>query len=277
MLVSFNTAAAIVLSLSLVWVIARLLARQKERPACRPEFPLLGKILGYGVKFYVSILAGVLIFRVDLLFVNHYRGASEAVVYAVAAQVSFLLMMLPGVIAMLLFPRVAAYQDPRGEFAVQVTRHASFVMFIMCIAAAGGSFALPLIYGVRFADATIQLLILLPGIYLVGIESVLVQHFTGTGLPAAIPGFWLITLAINLGLNLTLVPVFGARGAAAASSLSYMLISVLVAVYFSLKTGRRPAEIFLLGHGELRDLLARLRFAAAPTASSTPSSTKAHE
>lgn len=264
-LVSFNTAAAIVLSLVLVWVIARLLAREKERQASRLDFPLLGRMLGYGVKFYVSILAGVVIFRVDLLFVNHFRGASEAGVYAVAAQVSFLLMMLPGVIATLLFPRVASHQDPRGEFAIQVTRHASFIMLIMCIAAAAGSFALPLIYGARFADATIQLLILLPGIYLVGIESVLVQHFTGTGLPAAIPVFWIITLAINLGLNLVLVPSFGARGAAATSSLSYTLIFVLVAVYFCLKTGRRPAEIFLLRHGDLRDLFARFRFAAAPT------------
>jgi len=264
-LVSFNTATAIGLSLSLVWVIARLLAGRRERQACRPDFALLREMLKYGVKFYVSILAGVVIFRVDLLFVNHFRGATEAGVYAVAAQVSFVLMMLPGVIAMLLFPRVASDQDPRGEFAIQVTRHASFVMTIMCLAAAGASFVLPLVYGGGFADATIQLLILLPGIYLVGIESVLVQHFTGTGLPAAIPVFWLITLAINLGLNLLLVPVFGARGAAATSSLSYTLIFVLVAGYFCLKTGRRPAEIFLLRRGELRDLLARLHLAATPT------------
>ena len=35
-------------------------------------------------------------------------------------------------------------------------------MLIMCVAAAAGSFVLPLIYGARFADATIQLLILCP-------------------------------------------------------------------------------------------------------------------
>jgi len=264
-LVSFNTAAAIVLSLILVWVIARLLSRQKERQACRPDFPLLGKVLEYGIKFYISILAGVVIFRADLLFVNHFRGASEAGVYAVAAQASFLLMMLPGVIAMLLFPRVASDQDQRAEFAIRVTRHTSFVMLMMCLAAAAGSFLLPLIYGPRFADATIQLLILLPGIYLFGIESVLVQHFTGTGLPVAIPVFWLITLAINLILNFALVPAYGARGAALASSLSYSLIFVFVAVFFCRKTGRRPAEIFLLRHGELRDLLSMLRLAVSPT------------
>jgi O-antigen/teichoic acid export membrane protein len=259
MLVSFNTGAAIVLSLGMLWVLGRMLGRQRERRAARPNFTLLKEMLGYGIKFYISIMAGYLIFRADLLIVNHFRGAGDAGVYAVASQVSFLLMMLPGVIATLLFPRVASDQDARGEFAVKATRHASFVMLVMCGAAAIGSVALPFIYGASFADSTIQLLILLPGVYLVGIESVLVQHFTGTGLPAAIPGFWLITLAINLGLNLVLVPRFGARGAAVTSTLSYALIFVLVASYFWAKTGRRPAETFLLRRSELRDLFALSR------------------
>jgi len=257
-LVSFNAAAATVLGLSLLWVIGRLLSRQKARQAMRPGLSLLKEMLVYGGKFYVSIMAGVVIFRADLLFVNHFRGAAEAGVYAVASQVSFLLMLLPGVIAALLFPRVASEQDPRGEFAVQVTRHASLLMIIMCIAAAAGSFALPLVYGARFADASIQLLILLPGIYLVSIESVLVQHFTGTGLPLAIPIFWLLTVALNVGLNFVLVPAWGARGAALSSTVSYALIFALVAIYFCRKTGRRLTEMFLLSNRELRELMSRM-------------------
>ena len=271
-LVSFNTAATVVLSGCMLWAIARLVARQKERAAFRPDGTLLKDTISYGLRFCIPLMAAILIFRIDLLIVNHFRGAAETGVYAVASQVANLLTMLPGVIAMLLFPRVAFYQDPRGEFAIQVTRHVSFVMLIMCAAAAAGSFVLPLVYGARFADATIQLLILLPGVCLIGIESVLVQHFTGTGLPAAVTVFWLITLVVGVGLNLALVPVYGARGAAVTSTISYALIFVLVAVYFCLKTGRRPGEIFLLRRRELRDLLVQVRLA-----SPTPSSTNAHE
>ena len=214
------------------------------KPA-RVDLQLLNAMLRYGVKFYISIMAGAIIFRADVLIVNRFRGPAEAGVYAVASQFSFLLLMLPGVIATLLFPRVAASQDERGEFAVQVTRHTTLVMLLMCLAAAAFSFVLPWIYGARFSDATVQLLILLPGIFFMGLESVLVQHFTGTGLPAIIPVFWIITLAFNIGLNLLIVPAFGARGAAVTSTLSYALIFFLVAIYFSLKTGRGPAETFL--------------------------------
>jgi O-antigen/teichoic acid export membrane protein len=258
-LVTFNTGAAILMSAWILWVIARILSNQRDRIACRPDADLFKGAITYGLKFSISAMSAILIFRTGVLVVNHFRDAAEAGVYAVASQVANLLLMLPGVVATLLFPRLASYRDQGGEFAVRVTRHASLVMLMMCLAAAAGSFLLPLVYGPRFADATIQLLILLPGIYLVGIESVLVQHFTGIGLPVAIPVFWVVTLAVNIGLNLALVPAFGGRGAAYASASSYALIFVLVVVYFRVKTGNKLSAIFLLRPHELRDLFARIR------------------
>lgn len=256
-LVSFNTAAVIVVALLLVWSVGRLIRQSGGR--VRPDGRLLRQMLAYSLKFYVSIVAGVIIFRADLLIVNHFRGAREAGVYAVAAQFTFLLIMLPGVIAALLFPRVAARQDHTADYTLEVTRHAVFVMLLICLVAGAGSFALPIVYGREFGDATIQLLIMLPGVFFISIESVLVQHFTGTGLPAAIPVFWIVTVAANLGLNLALVPAWGARAAAVTSTVSYGLIFILVTVYFCRKTGRALLEIFLLRKQEWRELLARVR------------------
>jgi O-antigen/teichoic acid export membrane protein len=109
------------------------------------------------------------------------------------------------------------------------------------------SFLLPLVYGRAFADATTLLLILLPGVYLVGLESVLVQHFNALGLPRRIPVYWLVTLLINLVLVFGLVPRLGARGAAIASTLSYALIFCLVAWHFRASTERSFAEVFVRG------------------------------
>src|SRR5207244_12657314 len=111
MLVSFNTAATILLSVSLVLVVGRLLPRQKEGRKFRPDFRLFKTMLAYGMKFYISIMAGFVIFRVRLLIVNHLRGAGEAGIYAVASQVSFLLLMMPGVVLALLFAQVSLRHD----------------------------------------------------------------------------------------------------------------------------------------------------------------------
>ena len=254
-LIALNTIVGSALSLVLMIYLRKLIADKTKSRPMRPDVQLLKTMLAYGVKFYVSIMAGTIILRADLLIVNRFRGAAEAGVYGIASQFSFLLLMLPGVIATLLFPRVAATQNDRGEFAVLVTRHTTVVMLMTCLGAIVLAYLLPFIYGTNFGDATIQLLILLPGIFFMGLESVLVQHFTGTGLPAAIPWFWVITVAFNIGLNLLVVPKFGARGAAVNSTLSYALIFLLVAVYFRLKTGRGAAETFILRVDELRRLL----------------------
>jgi len=254
-LVWFNQAAAVVVSLFVIGFLARLIRRGGAKGF---DVTLLKRMLVYGLKFYICIFAGFIIFRLDLLIVNRFRGAQDAGVYAIASQFSFQLIMLPAVIASLLFPRVASREEP-AAYAVEVTRHTSFVMLIVCLGGALASFAMPLVYGPRFADTTIQILILLPGVFFISLESVLVQYFTGTGLPAIIPGFWLITVAVNVGLNLALVPTFGARAAAINSTASYALISFLVAAYFGRKTGHNPLLVFAPRTGELRTLITRLQ------------------
>jgi O-antigen/teichoic acid export membrane protein len=247
------------MGLVVVWMIARLLKVASDEKRIRTDVELFKRMVRYGIKFHVATVAGLLIIRADLLIVNHFRGAGEAGVYAVASQVGMMLMLLPSVISALLFPRIASEQDARGEFAMRATRHTAFVMLVICSIAVPAGFALPLIYGAPFTDLPMQLVILLPGIYLISIESVLVQHFSSLGLPVAIPIFWLVTLGVNVALNLTFVPTFGARAAAASSSLSYGLIFTLVAIYFRAKTGNSIAATFVLRGKEVRDLLAFVR------------------
>ncbi|HEY0723474.1 MAG TPA: polysaccharide biosynthesis C-terminal domain-containing protein [Pyrinomonadaceae bacterium] len=245
-LIVWNTAASVLVSI----VIALLLvisAKTLAQSKWRADVALLRRMITYGLKFHISILAGAIIIRADLLVVNHFRGPAEAGVYSVASQFALLLMLLPGVIATLLFPRVTTEQDARGETTCLVTRYTTFVMFICCIAAVPFSLLLPLVYGAQFYDATGLLWILLPGVFLMGLESVLVQHFNALGLPKAIPIYWVVTLAINLALVFTLVPRYGAQGAAIASTISYAAIFGLVALHFHSSTGRSFTEVFVLG------------------------------
>ena len=244
-LVTLNTVASILVGVIIIWLLV-ISARSLAQSSWRADMSLLRQMIGYGIKFHISILAGTIIIRADLLVVNHFRGAAEAGVYSVASQFALLLMLLPGVIATLLFPRVTSEQDARGETTCQVSRYTTFIMFVCCLAAVPFSLLLPLVYGAAFTDATGLLWILLPGVYLMGLESVLVQHFNALGLPRAIPLYWIATLVLNLILVFALVPRYGAQGAAIASSISYAIIFALVALHFHTSTGRTFAEVFVL-------------------------------
>jgi O-antigen/teichoic acid export membrane protein len=253
-LVVMNTAAALLVSVViavLIWIAARKLARSQWRP----DGSLMARMIRYGLKFHISILAGAIIFRADLFVVNYFHGEGVAGIYSVATQFGMLLMLLPSVIATLLFPRVTAEQDQQGETTALVTRYTTFVTFFCCLAAVPFSFLLPLIYGEDFTESSRLLLILLPGVYLVGLESVLVQHFNALGLPRIIPVYWVVTLVINLVLVFSLVPQFDARGAALASTVSYALIFGFVTLQFLKSTGQSFSNVFILRRGELRQLL----------------------
>ncbi|HSK65176.1 MAG TPA: polysaccharide biosynthesis C-terminal domain-containing protein [Pyrinomonadaceae bacterium] len=249
-LVKLNTATSIlvcVVSTALLLAAGKTLVHSNWRA----DAALLRRMITYGLKFHVSVLVGAIIFRADLLVVNHFRGADEAGVYSVATQFSLLLMLLPGVIATLLFPRVTSEQDASGETTWLVTKHTATIMLGCCLGAVPVSFLLPWVYGAAFANATWLLLILLPGVYLIGLESVLVQHFNALGLPRIIPVYWVVTLIVNLILVFALVPRYGAFGAAIASTISYALIFSLVAFYFQVST-RRSIMSAATARGSLR-------------------------
>lgn len=245
-LVWWNTTTSVLVSLLIAGLLV-ISAKNLVQSKWRADVALLRRMITYGLKFHISILAGAIIIRADLLVVNHFRGAEEAGVYSVASQFALLLMLLPGVIATLLFPRVTTEQDARGETTCRVTRYTAFIMFVCCLAAVPFSLLLPFVYGAAFYDATGLLWILLPGVYLIGLESVLVQHFNALGLPRAIPLYWVVVLVLNLALVFALVPRFGAQGAAIASTISYAAIFGLVALHFHSSTGRSFTEVFVLG------------------------------
>jgi O-antigen/teichoic acid export membrane protein len=255
-LVVLNAGTSVLVSLVIIFMLVNSAKKSDDtNRAWQGDLLLLKKMIGYGLKSHVSILAGTLIFRADLLVVNHFRGASEAGVYSLASQMATLLMMLPSVIATLLFPRVTAEQDPTGNTTCVVARHTSMVMLLCCLAAVPLSLLLPVVYGSAFSDATTQLLILLPGVFFIGLQSVLVQHFNAMGLPKTVPVFWVITLIFNLVLVFLSVPRYGARGAAIASTISYSLIAFLMIGYFLVETRRSLSELFVLRSVEVRSML----------------------
>ena len=262
-LVILNAATSILLSVVILYLLLRAVKPAPAEPSLGQKSVLV-EMLRYGSKFYISLAASLIILRADLLIVNYYRGSVEAGVYAISTQVGMLLMMLPFVISTVLFPRVTEARDTSGEMTCRVTRHSALIMLAACLATVPLAFLLPVLYGPAFAAVPLQVVVLLPGVYLLGLETVQVQYFNSIGVPRAIPAFWIATMVINVTLDLLFVPAFGAIAAAAVSSVSYALMFILVAVYFRNQTGCSFRDAFLMRSTEIHDLPQAGRLLAAP-------------
>ncbi|HUD72223.1 MAG TPA: oligosaccharide flippase family protein [Dongiaceae bacterium] len=229
-----------------------------RRTPFRPGFDaaLFREMLHYGGRVYLACLFAFLVIRSDLLLVNYFLGTAAAGVYSIAVQISDALLLLPVTIGMILLPRVAAEHAGSGvEMTARILRHTALLLTGIVIAA--GILVGPVVrifYGRGFEAAALATLCLLPGIWALGLNGVLMNHFAGRGMPAVTLYAPLAGLLLNVGLNLVVVPRYGIAGAAATSSLAYALMLALSLAAF-MRSGRIGwRRTLLLGSDELSSL-----------------------
>jgi O-antigen/teichoic acid export membrane protein len=230
----------------------------------RPDFRLLATLRGVSMRAYITSLLSFLVLRSDLILVFDFLGAASTGVYSVAVQFADLLLVLPGAIGTLLFPRVAA--SPSAEsaaFTALVCRHTALVVAGGClVVAAVIPWAIPALFGSAFAGAVPCLWILLPGVFCMSLEGILANDLAGRDYPAFLPWIWLALLTTNVVLNLLWLPTFGIVGAAAASTVAYSLSLALVARYWLRRfPSIRARSLLFLEASEVRALGGRVKAA----------------
>lgn len=206
------------------------------------DWALARKMFSYGSRVYVAIVLSYLIVRFDLLLVNAYLGRTEAGLYGVAATIAEGMFVIPMVVSLNLFPRVAR-GDPT-EASAEVFRSIAVLYGILClitIPLAGP--AIEAFFGESYSGATSLYYWLLPGIYAYGLVTILSSHFAGRGFPRAAMVIWVFGIVLNVVLNVIFLPGRGAWVASLTSSISYAVLLVLHMWLFAREAG---------GYGVLR-------------------------
>jgi O-antigen/teichoic acid export membrane protein len=213
-----------------------VLLRRRSRIVSRPDLALARAMLTYGFRVYVAILVSFLVIRLDLLLVNAYLGRTEAGLYSVAATLADGMFVLPMVIGLNLFPRVAR-GDPT-EASAEVFRSVAVLYGLVCLTTVPvAGIGIRAFFGANYEDATSLYYWLLPGIFCLGLLTILSQHFAGRGYPVQPMAIWLFGLALNIVLNLALLPGRGAWVAALTSSVTYAVLLVLHMWLFAREAG----------------------------------------
>lgn len=224
--VVFATGLATVVT-ALVWQ-AGLLRRLAG--AAGPSVALFRSSLRYGGKAYLANFFSFLVLELDILMLQYLRGAEATGYYSIAAAMGNMVYMLPVVIGTILFPRLAAEADVRVRWR-RALRAALGVGVALVPGLVGlALLARPLVsalYGVAFAPAVPPFLWLAPGLVFLSLSTVLGTVMGASGMPAYAIVPSLVAAALNVALNLVLIPRMGATGAALASTITYFCLLVL--------------------------------------------------
>lgn len=213
-------------------------------------FPFLKAAVRLGLRAYPVLLIPFLLIRSDVLLVRFLRGAREAGIYSVAAQVIDISLVLPATISALVLPSLMRVARPE-EGVRAAFRPTALVLlgFAAAVAALGGP-GVRILFGAPYQESYLALLLLLPGFVFLGLESLLAQYFAAKGFPPFLTFAWLGAFALNVVLNIVFVPRFGFLAAAASSSVCYAAILGALLVRFRRETSmeigdllrRRPKE-----------------------------------
>ena len=232
----------------------------------------------FGLRTYGANALQFLSYRLDLFVLNAVAAGAVVGRYSVAVAVTSVVWLLPRALSTVLLPRVAALsaggteeRTSRDLVERKSVRHAVLLVGGSALVVAAGIVLLvPLVFGREFAPAVGLALILLPGVALAGVASVLMATVVGRGRPGYSLAGALVSTPVTVALYLLVIPPFGARGAAVASTVSYTLSFVLSTYFFRRATGVRVAACLVPTRDELRDYVTLWR--AARRADGAPTS-----
>ena len=206
-----------------------------------PSRELAASMFGFGSRVFLVSLFMFLVLRVDLFLLNGMAGVADAGIYSVAVQVGDILTLTSASVAAILFPRLTAMDaGHRWHSTMRVVRLTGVVLAAGALALAVVSRSVfPRWFGAEFAASVIALWWLLPGLWCLGVNSLLHQHLAAYGMPWFLVYSTLAGAVVNVIANLIVIPAHGVVGAAAVSSATYFLLLVSTAVYLARPAGRR--------------------------------------
>jgi O-antigen/teichoic acid export membrane protein len=193
-----------------------LLRPQHPRPpsaAARTDLP---RFHLYAGQVWLGAAAGILYSRLDQLLLTPLSSSYELGIYAVAASVAEVILIVNLAIRDVVFAVESG--DPDDARASRAARISTLITLVL-----GGSlaavcpWAIPLFFGSDFSGAVSVTLILIAAAVLGNPGSVAGAILSGRGKPGLRSISLTIGLALNLAAVLVLVPSYGAKGAAFAT------------------------------------------------------------
>jgi O-antigen/teichoic acid export membrane protein len=215
--------------------------------------------LSFGVRQLASITAGYAMGRLDWFIVAAYLGDYGLGIYSVAVALAEITVRLSNEIGTMLYPTFSGRNLKPGD-APRALR----LVTLMAVATGGLLFVasgpvVHLLYGAAFAQAVPALRWLVLGTVARSTTHVTWTYVSARGRPSSGVGVFGIATAVDVGLNILLLPHWGVVGASIALATSYVVAAVLFYVLFRQREACSLRQAFVVDGGDLRRLSQAVR------------------
>lgn len=183
----------------------------------------LKKLFGFAGFAYGAAIAQFLNYRIDLWLVDYFSGVTQLGIYALAANLSQMIWLLPQSLGFVLLPYASSSEDSILERFLLVGRIVILVcLLLVVISLFTIDFLIVTLYGEAFGEASSSFVVLLFGSVPFCFFLIYASFFAGRNRVKVNMYASLIGLITTIILDFLLIPTFNALGASLASSISYL-------------------------------------------------------
>jgi O-antigen/teichoic acid export membrane protein len=200
-----------------------------------PRFPrdlgIYRRVTKYGLTISGFRIVEVLNERNGLLALAIFASDAAVGVYSIAVAATEVLLLATEALALSTFRRISFdTREASAALSIRTMRHCVLLSAAASLVVVPGSYLmLPIVLGPGYEEVPLLLLMLTPNVLCLAAVRPLYGYFqVQTENPASMYRVVISALVVNTVLNIALVPVWGAQGAAAAASLSG-IVAVVVA------------------------------------------------
>ncbi len=220
------------------------------------DVTIVKKLFSYAAVAFAANVLFFLLTRIDYYFVGKYCTPDALGNYIQVSKLGQLMVLLPSVVATVLFPYTAAENENTYLANTQFYCRIITWLFIplMLLIAATGFWLFPLLFGDGFDIMYAAMLFYLPGFFALCISTVLAAYTGGRGMIYTNLTASAIALIVVILADVLLIPVCGINGAAIASSLAYFVCMIYLLLRLKQKEYFFITDFFGLKFSDLKKL-----------------------
>lgn len=182
----------------------------------------------YSIRAYLATALGFIVLRANIFFLHRYSDSIDFGIWSIAMQMMDVLIVIPSTVALVLLPRLMRSDQSYRLMSTQVGIVAWIMLCLCIIVILFANQVIVFVYGENFEPAYNMILCSLPGVFALGLISIISQYLASEGMPLSLVIIWLVGAISQLIFAFLLVPGYGGLGAMISLSVSYVLILVMI-------------------------------------------------
>ena len=206
----------------------------------------LSEFFSYSWPLLFATATAEVLYWIDTLTLGLFEGATQVGYYHVAIPITFLLMLMPEIFLKLFLPLITKeYSKNKIEVVKQLSQQVGKWIFILNLPIFLVMFLFPgviinILFGQEYIVATTALKILSIGAFFSSLAWISNNLLSMAGKSKLLLKDLLAAACLNLVLNLILIPNYGIVGAAIATTISKVFLSIILFMQVKIKLNIIP-------------------------------------